>query len=255
MIILAMTFNLWHGGEAGGLPLEQTAQVILHAGADLVGLQETIGHTGASAARWLAERLGWSVVEHGRTAIMSRFPLEPQPWGAIHTLPNGIRLAHANVHLAHAPYQPYQLFGIEYCGGAFLKTPEEAIAAARVARGAQIGEVLAALPFDLPCVLTGDFNEPSHRDWPDVHWPTTQAVEDAGFVDAFRAIYPDAHAVPGYTWTPLTPPDDPTDHHDRIDFVFVRKAQVQTARIVGEHDITPYPSDHRAVACGMTIHQ
>src|SRR5688500_1090149 len=38
-----MTFNLWHGGEAGGQPLSQSVEVIKAAGADVVGVQETGG--------------------------------------------------------------------------------------------------------------------------------------------------------------------------------------------------------------------
>lgn len=39
-----MSFNLWHGGDAGKQPLTQTAEVIRTAKADIVGLQETGGH-------------------------------------------------------------------------------------------------------------------------------------------------------------------------------------------------------------------
>ena len=38
-----MSFNLWHGGDAGKQPLEQTIEVIKNAKADVVGLQETSG--------------------------------------------------------------------------------------------------------------------------------------------------------------------------------------------------------------------
>lgn len=34
-----MSFNIWNGGLASGLPLEQTAKAILASGADVVGLQ------------------------------------------------------------------------------------------------------------------------------------------------------------------------------------------------------------------------
>ena len=116
-----------------------------------------------------------------------------------------------------------------------------------------------------PVVITGDFNEPSIHDWTDVvfragrcpvavRWPTTAAVLDAGFTDAYRAMHPDPMKHPGYTWTPITREDDPKDRHDRIDFVFAaRGITIQAAEIVGEKKeradivVTPYPSDHRAV--------
>jgi exonuclease III len=115
--------------------------------------------------------------------------------------------------------------------------------------------------------IFGDFNEPSFRDWTEravaakhqpiaVRYPTTLAIEEQGFVDAFRAAFPDEVAKPGFTWTPTTEPSDPEDHHDRIDFVFARAPNlvVEKAGIVGEKApeadivVTPWPSDHRAVA-------
>lgn len=39
--VRVMSFNLWHGGEKGNLPLSATAGVIKRAGADIVGLQGT----------------------------------------------------------------------------------------------------------------------------------------------------------------------------------------------------------------------
>ena len=80
-------------------------------------------------------------------------------------------------------------------------------------------------------------------------------MENEGFVDAFRVVFPDEVAKPGFTWTPSTEPTDPEDHHDRIDFVFARapKLEVLSAGIVGEKApeadivVTPWPSDHRAV--------
>ena len=115
-------------------------------------------------------------------------------------------------------------------------------------------------------IIAGDFNEPSHRDWSaatvsaglqplPVAWPGTRKLEAAGFIDTFRAAYPDAVTKPGITWTPTTAADDPEDHHDRIDFVFARgdALQVLASGVIGEKApeadivVTPWPSDHRAV--------
>ena len=123
---------------------------------------------------------------------------------------------------------------------------------------AAAGEADAAFVF-------GDFNEPSHRDWTEsavkaglqplvVPFPTVKAIEDKGFVDTFRAIYPDAGAKPGMTWTPTSEPTAKDDHHDRIDFALARAKDLQviSAGIVGEKApeadivVTPWPSDHRA---------
>ena len=55
--------------------------------------------------------------------------------------------------------------------------------------------------------------------------------------------------------------DDPTTHHDRIDFVYYKGKGVKLnwVKVVGESKenadivITPYPSDHRAVVAAFTI--
>ena len=88
-----------------------------------------------------------------------------------------------------------------------------------------------------------------------VAWPGTSKLEKAGFVDLYRAVYPDPVARPGITWTPTTDASDKEDHLDRIDFVFARAPglKVLSAGVVGEKApeadiiVTPWPSDHRAV--------
>jgi endonuclease/exonuclease/phosphatase (EEP) superfamily protein YafD len=56
-------------------------------------------------------------------------------------------------------------------------------------------------------------------------------------------------------------PDDPTTHHDRIDFVYFkgRGVTVTDVKVIGENDenaeivVAPYPSDHRAVVATFTL--
>src|SRR5688572_32581764 len=80
--IRVMSFNIWHGGDAGKQPLSQTLEVIRAAKADIVGLQETGGYEKQKGSgrpdngRKLAEMLGWSYLDQGeRTGILSRFPI------------------------------------------------------------------------------------------------------------------------------------------------------------------------------------
>ena len=88
-----------------------------------------------------------------------------------------------------------------------------------------------------------------------VEWPTTAAIEQLGFTDAYRAAHPDEVATPGFTWSPLIRDGATDDHADRIDYVFVRgqSAKVTGAKVVGEDSakadlvVHPWPSDHRAV--------
>ena len=283
--VRVMSFNLWHGGDAGKQPLERTVAVIKQSHADIVGLQETAGiapegQPRPDRAAEIARLLGWNYVDQGkRTGVISRFEITgttPRKWGVKLALTSGRKVYLFNVHFAHAPYQPYQLLDIPYENAPFLKTADEATAAARAARGEQVSRCLAevnsAATEGLPIFLTGDFNEPSHRDWTAaaaaakqcplcVEWPSTKAVEDAGFVDAFRSVNPDPVQRPGRTWTPTTQLTDPKDRHDRIDFVFVHgtDARINSIKIVGEARefadivVDSYPSDHRAVVAEIEL--
>lgn len=205
-------------------------------------------------------------------AILSRYAIvgmTPNNHGAILQLDSGQRVVLFNLHLYYKPYQPYQLVGIPY-EGPLIKTEEEAISEAIKARGGDVESALkdlaAVKDLGLPMILTGDFNEPSFLDWTaeaakagrhpiKVEWPSSKALADAGFKDASRTIYPDEMKHPGFTWTPDTSPDDPKDHHDRIDFIMFQGngIDVKAVDIVGENDknasivVTPYPSDHRGV--------
>lgn len=284
--VRVMSFNLWHGGDAGKQPLSQTTKVIQAAQADIVGLQETAGQEPSKGAgrpdhaSKLAEMLGWHYYDQGdRTAILSRHPIvtkNPGKWGVTIRLPSGREVWMFNAHLSHAPYQPYQLLGIPYANAPFIKTADEAVSEARKARGAQVERLLIelkpALASGLPVFLTGDFNEPSHLDWTAravaagkcpiaVEFPSTLTITQAGMQDAFRTMFADEVAHPGLTWTPTTLPTDPKDRHDRIDYVFFAGAgiRVNACEIVGEAKGTsdiivhPYPSDHRSVVATMKL--
>ncbi|MGZ8938337.1 MAG: endonuclease/exonuclease/phosphatase family protein [Limisphaerales bacterium] len=282
--IRVMTFNIWVGGESGGQPLTQTAEVIRKARADIVGLQET--HTSEKAgkredsARAVAAMLGWHYFDQGeRTGILSRFPIitnTPAKWGVLVRLNSGAEVWMFNAHLMHAPYQPYQLLNIPYADAPFIKTAAEAVAEARKARGGQVERLLAelkpALASGKPVFLTGDMNEPSHQDWTPraaqagkvpiaVEYPTSLAITRAGMTDAFRAAFPNEVEVRGDTWTPITAPDDPKDRHDRIDFVFLggKGLKVERCEVIGEDKrfadiiVQSYPSDHRAVVATIQL--
>ncbi len=232
-VVRVMSFNLWHGGDAGKQPLDRTVAVIKESKADLVGLQETAGLAPRGKPRpdraaEISKRLGWHYLDQGgNTGIISRFKIDavtPRKWGAKVKLPSGRQLYLFNAHLAHSPYQPYQLQRIPYGNAPILKTEAEAVKSAQDARGGQVARMLAEVKAiqseGLPVFVTGDFNEPSHLDWTAaavkakycplaVQWPSTKAVEAAGFVDAYRVIHPDPVKKRGLTWTPTTKADDP----------------------------------------------
>jgi endonuclease/exonuclease/phosphatase family metal-dependent hydrolase len=290
--VRVMSFNIAVGGETFGQPLEQTAAVIRASGADVVGLQETVapakkrGGREVDNGRRLARLLGWNFVKqpNGRGILTPLKVVDTIPTGSGARLRtnDGTDILVFNVHLAPAPYQPYQLCGVPANGVAAMRTEAEAIAGARASRGTQVDALLADVRRyrrgDEPIFITGDFNEPSHEDWTSlaaeaghcplaVSFPSTRALSDAGFVDAYRAAHPDPVRAPGRTWTTTTRLDDPHDRHDRIDFVFVdlgataapTSRMVRSAQVIGESTVyadvavSPWPSDHRAVVATVQI--
>lgn len=269
-----MTLNMWHGGDAGKLPLEDTAAVLRRVDADAACLQETrgLGVGLPDNGKVLAEQLGWNYAAFsGNRGIATRHPIVARTKNSVVVrTPGGRRVQVACVHLPSAPYQPYQLLKIPYQGAPFLSTAEQAVAAARAARGANVESLLLDLEdaFDdgLPLVVGGDFNEPSHLDWTaaarsrgacplEVAWPTSTQLAEAGLVDTWRALHPDPLAWPGLTWTPTAAPDDPKERHDRIDWLLHAGGGVKPLRVrlAGESSatcevvFTKWPSDHRAV--------
>jgi hypothetical protein len=94
-------------------------------------------------------------------------------------------------------------------------------------------------------------------------WPVTVAMQDAGFVDTFRAAHPSPTTAPGRTWTYGYPYPRvlPGEVIDRIDYVFAGgDADVIESEVVGNQgtanadiEVTPYPSDHRAVVSTVQV--
>ncbi len=293
--LTVMSFNIWGGGANEGKPVDETVAAIKAAGADVVGIQETRTEpetcdaevcpaTGPSVAGDIAAALGWQVQDQTAenaalwaNAVISRYPItgvSPAQLGVKLDV-EGQEVWVFNLHLDDAPYQPYQLLGIEYGPYPFIKTEAEALQFANETRGPALDLVLADMGVAegaTAVFVTGDFNEPSGLDWTEaavaagqkpvkVDFPTTRRLTDLGFVDLYRAAHPDPVAKPAYTWTPRYDEAATDDHPDRIDFVLARAPglQVISAGIVGEDGprsdikVMPWPSDHRAVVAEVAF--
>lgn len=285
--VRVMSYNIHRGGVVmRKQPLSQTAKVIQSAKADIVGIQETRSPRGDKLEE-LAKLLGWN--HDMGSCIVTRYEIVEHFKGG-KDYKGGIKVKiasnkHAyvfNLHLPSHPYQPYQLLGIRpkwhkhKFDIEFIKTEAEAIKWAKKARGREVTKLLRQIRSisdkQAPVFVVGDFNEPSHLDWTaraakagrhpiKVEYPHSLAMTQAGFADAYRTIYPDEMKNPGYTWSSFYKFDDPTTHHDRIDFVYFKGKGIKLneVKIVGENRkdadivISPYPSDHRAVVADFRL--
>jgi hypothetical protein len=94
-------------------------------------------------------------------------------------------------------------------------------------------------------IMGGDLNEPSHLDWREntkdlwdrngavIDWDCSVILTQAGYVDTYRAIYPDPVHYPGFTYPSENrdveisklawAPD--VDERDRIDFIYYFPAE------------------------------
>jgi len=284
-----MSFNTWGSGVNEGKGVEETVAAILASGADIVGLQETRSEpeecsaevcdaVGTSSAKVIAEALGWQYHDQGQknvalwaNAVVSRYPIGAvSPAGlGVEIDVEGRKVWLFNIHLDDEPYQPYQLMSIEYGPAPFITTEAEAVDWAQKTRGPAMDLLeadMVAAAGAAAIFVTGDFNEPGYLEWTDaavatgrhpvkVEWPTTKRLADQGFVDTYRAVYPDPVAKPAFTWTARYEEEAVDDHPDKIDFVMAKGEglTVTDAAIVGENGprsdivVMPWPSDHRAV--------
>lgn len=269
--ITVLCFNIWEGG--GGLDSEQFEQTlaVLHAAnADVVGIQESDGLMAV-----LAQAAGYTYFDQQRQ-IMSRFPIVERltpakgGGGVAIEVPGTGRVVVYNVHFEAYPYGPYELVrdGTMTVAEALANeyTGNEHVPHARAVLNALQSEAV-----DTPVVWMGDFNVPSHLDWDEasrelnggfvVPWPVSRELEIHGFVDAYRAVNPDAVERRGLTWTPIAALDDPEEVHDRIDFIYARGNGVEVIDciVLGEPGpftdmaFDPYPSDHRAVLARIAL--
>lgn len=146
----------------------------------------------------------------------------------------------------------------------------------------------------LPVILGGDFNDGSHLDWTqgtgslfDHHgvvyeFPASKMLADAGYVDAWRHVYPDPVRNPGTTWPSETLLGSSTswatkaDERDRIDYIYYRSGeltqlQAKNASLVGSANSyahnklvadrrdpfilqdLPWPTDHKVLVADLEL--
>ncbi len=270
MSLSVMSFNIEYGGT--GVDFAGVSTAIQDAGADVVAIQEAYARLPE-----LAADLGWDYYDT-RTQVLSRFPLI-SPDGAtaspvyVEVAPGGV-VAVFDVHLSSSKYGPNAV--VAGLGSDEVLDREST----RVEEVTPVADSAGQLADQgIPVLVLGDFNSPSHLDWTEdtvgqrahvqypVEWPASRAVEAAGLVDAYRAIYPDPVSDPGITWPadrPFVPGYNPAaagKPADRIDLVFTgEQLEVTDVQVVGEPGgdgvdipVDPWPSDHRAVVVRTEI--
>jgi exonuclease III len=265
-----LEFNIEYGGVH--VSFDKVVEVIRRSRADVVAIEEAQGHTLA-----LQRALGWPYASP-RLQILSKYPLiDPPGADGVYLfvqLARGQVVAIENVHLPSNPYGPFEVKQGETKRS--VLGLERTLRLPAIQPPLQVAKSLGAQ--GIPVFLTGDFNAPSWRDWTPamvgerfqiryaVRWPVSVAVEEAGFVDSYRHVYPNPKRHPGLTWwaaRPHRPFWNPgkSAPQDRIDIIYaLGEAEATAAEVIGESgapgvglSVTPWPSDHRATSSTFTV--
>jgi endonuclease/exonuclease/phosphatase family metal-dependent hydrolase len=263
--ITVMTWNIANGGIMEGkyVGLQRIADVIRDSGADIVSLQESMG-----AGEIIAGELNYYLYRRSKNlSILSKYPpaksfnvFRPDHSGALQVAIDDSRQAIiAPVWLSETPSL-----------AAYLQKSDARADTIEVremeTRGREANFMLSEFrPFLLrgqqtPIILAGSFNSGSHLDWTErnkenhnglvVNFPATRFMEEAGFSDAYRAIFPDEVNTPAHTWSPIYKEGLQT----RMDFIYYQGDGLtpSTARVI---DTATYgfPSDHAAVVVSFLV--
>jgi len=256
--------NIEYGGEV--IDFDATVAAAEALGADVIGVEEAWGNIPD-----LAEGLGWPYYDASRQ-IVSRLPLLQAPGNPSEYIyvevSTGAVVAIGNVHLPSAPYGPNMTRRGDPAADV-LATENEVRVPAIEPFATALAEVAAG---GTPSFLVGDFNSPSHLDWNDatvgsrphvtypLAWPVTETLERAGYQDSYRQLHPDPVADPGLTWPAARPASKdswnpgPAAPADRIDYIMaIGPVTATDSRVVGEDDVSPWPSDHRGLVSAFTV--
>jgi endonuclease/exonuclease/phosphatase (EEP) superfamily protein YafD len=262
-----MAWNIWRGQDADPQRFDRIVSLINHAAPDILCAVETYGRAAEIAEQCHFDHYTVYGGDMGNLAIFSRFPITDKipvfkafnSGAAEIQLPNNQKIVVCAVWLHYLP---------DYLKNIFTHTPEQLIEDEKKTRHAEIQQILKDLGTCIssadttPVILAGDFNSPSHLDWGEsckdrnmgkvVRWPVSEAMEDAGFADVYREVYPDALMQLGWTWSPMYE----VKHLDRIDYIYYRGKGVKATNAVVYGTVVQdkaFPSDHSAIMTTLTL--
>ena len=263
-IFSALQLNLWQECTMVEGGYDALVDEIERLAPDFVTLSEVRNYNGSDFTGRLCDSLkkrGITYYSHfsDDSGILSRFPIKKfstvyplkDDCGSIYRADieaGGIKLAVYPAHLDWHHYSCYNARG--YDGTTWKETTlptdsEEMLKLGSYSRRVEeidtfLKDAKSRIEEGYAVLLGGDFNEPSFKDWTEktarmydhngfaVNWEVTSLLEENGFTDLWRHLYPDPIKNPGITY-PSDVPSLPAkkicwapkaDDRDRIDFIF-----------------------------------
>ncbi|WP_321279546.1 endonuclease/exonuclease/phosphatase family protein [Marinifilum fragile] len=315
-----LQFNIWQEGTQVEGGYDAIINEIIRTKADLIALSEVRNYNDTNLSERLVASLKKKGFEYYSlksqdSGILSRYPITFQEAlypvkddrGSVYKAlidVNGVKVAFYSAHLDYRNCALYLPRGYDGSSWEKLDAPQTDLNVIREDNLASkrddaiqvfLSDAKKELEKGRLVFLGGDFNEPSHRDWVEenknlydhngvvMKWHNTLSLENSGFIDTYREIYPNPISHPGFTY----PADNPlvdikrlawspeADDRDRIDFVFyypnanlslkevtivgpkgsVSRNQriVETSQDVFLQPLDVWPTDHKAVLATFNL--
>jgi endonuclease/exonuclease/phosphatase family metal-dependent hydrolase len=271
-----LQWNIWQEGTMvpGGYDAIVDEIVRLHP--DFVTLSEVRNyhHTNFTArlcASLKAKGMEYHSFFSDDTGLLSRYPITDSltvfplknDQGSIYRLTSEVEGRKVAVYTAHLDYRDCAYYNVRgYDGSTWKECPipasvEEILKRNVVSKRDDairlfIEQARKDIAAGYHVILGGDFNEPSHLDWIEatkdlyahhgfvVPWTVTTLLDEAGFVDSYRKLYPNVLTHPGFTfpsynaaktpdkitWTPKS------DERERIDFIFYKGKGLEATKAI-----------------------
>ena len=320
--LTVLQFNIWQEGTVVNQGYEGIIDNIVSLSPDLITFSEVRNYNGESLIPRLVKDLeARGVHYYGKesvsTGILSKYEILSQKF--VYPLKNdrgsvlkaiirmrGKEIALYSAHLDWLNCSSYLPRGYDGCTWKPLEAPVSRVDSVLEDNRASFrDDEVRALLDDAKkereqgriVLIGGDFNEPSHLDWQAdtkdmrdhrglvIDWDCSVMLANEGYKDAFRELYPDPVAYPGFTfpsnntqvdlkklvWTPEA------DDRERIDFIYYHpdpSVVLKDMSIVGpegdilygertgraegsqDHFITPvgvWPTDHKALLATFEV--
>jgi len=229
----AAAWNIWHGGKHftperhGWDSRSRVAEVLREEAVDVAMIQETYSSGDFIAAElgyYFATTVDWDYLNQGSNiSVLSRYPIrevhvdEKSPFNNVG--------AKVQISSTQDMYVMSNWYGMAQFSDVF-----------------QFHESRFAQSNSIPVLFGGDFNAIPHTDGG--RSPASETLQEAGFTDAFRSLYPDSAERPGAT------------HRSgrRIDQLFYKGAGLMntSTRVISTWD-WGFPSDHFVILSSFTL--
>jgi len=291
--LCVLVWNVLHGGNDVEQGAEKALAVIRSVKPDIVLLQESYDIDGDRPllGEWLAGELSWNQHQAQSAHLCVLTPLEMEATffhHAWHGVGARLRDAHGRELLAWSIWIDYRAsIGHELRDNPTMS--DETLLEAEDVRSKRLQQTTALiahlqetgqLAADVPLLVGGDWNSPSHLDWTkdtarvykhrrDLSLPVSTTMHDAGFIDTFRVVHPNPVQHPGITWSPMfrgpaAGKEGTAQSFQRIDRLYLKNPADGTDRwtlrsvagevlpLVWEDESIPikqrsFPSDHGAL--------